>query len=79
MRDSFPGRGVAAVQGTVKEKCGDELWITCRRRGEGENPSLLCLDHAGTRVLGWVSVLSLLSAKTACVFHCYQSGISCQL
>lgn len=58
---------------------GDELWTTCWRRGAGENPSLPWLDHTGTRVLGWVSVLSLLRAKTACVFHCYHFGISCQL
>lgn len=50
-----------------------------RRRGMGETPSLPWLDHTGTRVLGLVSALSLLHTKTACVFHFYQSSISCQL
>ena len=50
-----------------------------RRIGTGENPSLPWLGHTGTRVLSLVSALSLLHAKTACVFHCYQPSISCQL
>lgn len=59
-------------------------WVMCllpegRRRGTGENPSLPWLDHTGTRVLGLVSALGLLCAKTACVFHCYQSSISCHI
>lgn len=68
-----------------------EVWLLCwarwRRRWWGwvlghlqeERGRWESLHCRGTRVLGWVSVLSLLSAKTACVFHCYQSGISCQL
>lgn len=49
------------------------------RRRAGENPLLPWLDQAGTRVLSLLSVPGLLCAKTSCVFHCCQSGISCQL